>query len=71
MARMKNAPEMSGADKKIDSLTEAIKAVQDAQQAIQRYMTERTRQNLANTGLLVPMRDLKGVESKLKSYVKN
>ena len=34
-------------------------------------MKQRTAKQLANAGLLMPLRMLKEVESKLKTYVKN
>lgn len=54
-----------------NSLIAAIEAVRGAQAAIGRYMKQRADAHLANTGLQTPMRVLKEVEAKLKSYVKN
>lgn len=71
MARTKIGSEKSRDTNNPSSLSAAIQSVADAQQALQLYMKERADQNLANSGLLVPMRDLKSVETKLKSYVKN
>ena len=54
-----------------DYLASAINAIQDAQVSVRRYMKQRTAKQLANAGLLMPLRMLKEVESKLKTYVKN
>lgn len=54
-----------------NSLIAAIEAVRGAQAAIGRYMKQRADAHLANSGLQTPMRVLKEVEAKLKSYVKN
>lgn len=54
-----------------DYLAAAIDAVQTAQTSIGRYMKQRADAHLANTGLQTPMRMLKEVDAKLKTYVKN
>lgn len=54
-----------------DYLKSAIIAVQGAQESVRRYMKQRTAKHLANAGLLMPLRMLKEVESKLKTYVEN
>lgn len=54
-----------------DYLGSAIEAVRNAQIAIGRYMKQRADSHLANAGLQTPMRVLREVEAKLKSYVKN
>lgn len=53
---------------KIEPLAETIAAVRKAQRSLRLYMQERTGRSLTNSGLMIPMRDLKGIEVKLKSY---